>query len=50
MRKEFPCDDVLMVLIYLQLSLVPDESKRTKCKTETIPDSISPLFDEKFSL
>ncbi|KAK3797024.1 hypothetical protein RRG08_055080 [Elysia crispata] len=35
---------------YVKMSLVPDDSRRTRCKTHLVPASNSPVFDEKFSL
>lgn len=34
---------------FVKLSLAPDESRRTRCKTEVIYDTNHPVFDEKFS-
>ncbi|ESO85945.1 hypothetical protein LOTGIDRAFT_167700 [Lottia gigantea] len=34
---------------YIKMSLVPDESKRTRCKTASILNTNNPLFDDKFS-
>ncbi|XP_064616351.1 uncharacterized protein LOC135480446 [Liolophura sinensis] len=34
---------------YVKMSLLPDESKRTRCKTQVVYDSNNPLYDEKFS-
>ena len=32
------------------MNLIPDDSKITRCRTETISGTDSPLYDEKFSL
>ena len=37
-------------LFVFQLAITPDESKRTRCKSEIQSDTNSPLYDEKFSL
>ncbi|KAK3593735.1 hypothetical protein CHS0354_013632 [Potamilus streckersoni] len=34
---------------FVQLTLIPDNGKQSKCKTEVIHDSNNPLYDEKFS-
>jgi len=34
---------------YVKLSLLPDETKRTRCKTEIIHETNNPVYDEKFS-
>ncbi|KAK6196036.1 hypothetical protein SNE40_001339 [Patella caerulea] len=34
---------------YIKMSLVPDESKRTRCKTASITNTNNPLYDDKFS-
>lgn len=34
---------------YVRLSLAPDETRRTKCKTALVSESNNPFYDEKFS-
>ncbi|XP_071096723.1 uncharacterized protein [Haliotis cracherodii] len=34
---------------YVKMSLVPDESRRTRCKTQAVLDSNNPTYDDKFS-
>ncbi|KAL5012145.1 hypothetical protein ScPMuIL_010696 [Solemya velum] len=34
---------------FVKLSLVPDETKRTRCETDIVEDTNDPVFDEKFS-
>ena len=41
--------DRLIILIF-QLSLLPDDGKKPKCRTEVVQDTNNPLYDEKFSL
>ncbi|WAR30627.1 RGS3-like protein [Mya arenaria] len=35
---------------FVKLSLIPDDGKKPRCKTEILKDSNNPLYDEKFSL
>ncbi|KAK2192302.1 hypothetical protein NP493_34g00014 [Ridgeia piscesae] len=35
--------------VFVKLSLTPDETKRTRCKTQIVRNSPQPIFDEKFS-
>ncbi|XP_055896512.1 uncharacterized protein LOC106061993 isoform X2 [Biomphalaria glabrata] len=35
---------------YVKMSLVPDESRRTRCKTQVQLTSNNPVYDEKFSM
>ncbi|KAI0227532.1 hypothetical protein LSAT2_022000 [Lamellibrachia satsuma] len=35
--------------VFVKLSLAPDETKRTRCKTQIVRNSPQPIFDEKFS-
>ena len=39
-----------MFKFILQISLIPEEEMRTKCKTKLILDSNNPVYDDKFSL
>ncbi|XP_045191341.2 uncharacterized protein LOC123548240 [Mercenaria mercenaria] len=34
---------------FVKLSLLPDDGKKPKCKTEVVQDTNNPLYDEKFS-
>ncbi|CAL1540455.1 unnamed protein product, partial [Lymnaea stagnalis] len=35
---------------YIKMSLVPDESRRTRCRTQVQLSTNNPVFDEKFSM
>ncbi|XP_069120607.1 uncharacterized protein [Argopecten irradians] len=34
---------------FVKMSLIPDDTKKSRCKTEMVIDSNNPLYDEKFS-
>ncbi|KAJ8300366.1 hypothetical protein KUTeg_021885 [Tegillarca granosa] len=34
---------------FVKMSLIPDDSKKSRCRTEPVMDSNNPLYDEKFS-
>ena len=36
--------------VLIKVSIVPDNDKRTRCKTNNVHDTTHPIFDEKFSL
>ena len=44
-KADWPCP----CTTYIKVCLIPDESKRTKCKTDLVHDTNNPLYDEKFS-
>lgn len=37
-------------LFVFQMTIIPDDGKKPKCKTEIAADTNNPLYDEKFSL
>lgn len=41
---------LIFTCLHQQLSLIPDDGKKAKCKTEVVQDSNNPLYDGKFSL